>query len=291
MTSIKRVSVLSTGTVAIRPQHVQSDGTPALWWLLTSRRWARPRPINVYVIEHVGGLVLFDTGQDRRSVTDPSYFPTGVAGLLNRRLARFAIAPDQTLTAQLAAIGHDVADVHTAVLSHLHIDHVGGLPELTHATIVTSHAERRTLDRPFAETNGLLRNHILHPGLHWELLTPQPTDDPSLAPFTAAHDLFDDGSLILLPTPGHTPGSLSLLIRRPGFPPLLLVGDLTFDIHLMENEHVPGLGRRHTSLATTRRINALRQTYPDLVVLPAHDPGAADRLAAAEQPDRPQRRI
>jgi N-acyl homoserine lactone hydrolase len=92
MTSIKRVSVLSTGTVAIRPQHVQSDGTPALWWLLTSRRWARPRPINVYVIEHVGGLVLFDTGQDRRSVTDPSYFPTGVAGLLNGRLARFAIA-------------------------------------------------------------------------------------------------------------------------------------------------------------------------------------------------------
>jgi N-acyl homoserine lactone hydrolase len=289
MSSIKRVSVVSTGTVDIRPEHVRSDGTPALWWLLTSRRWAGPRPINAYLIEHVGGLVLFDTGQDRRSVTDPTYFPTGMAGLLNRRLARFDIAPDQTLTAQLASTGYDVADVRTAILSHLHVDHVGGLPELTHATIVTSHAERRTLDRPFAEINGLLRNHVLRPGLHWKLINPQPIDDPSLAPFTVAHDLFDDGSLILLPTPGHTAGSLSLLVRRPGFPPLLMVGDLTFDVHLMEREHVPGLGRRHTSLETTRRINALRQTHPDLVVLPAHDPGAAGRLAAAERSDRPHR--
>ena len=107
-----------------------------MWWLLTSRRWTSPRPINVYVVEHRDGLVLFDTGQDRASVTDPGYFPSGFTGLLYRRLARFDIAPDQTLTARLAAIGYDIADVHTAVLSHLHQDHIGGLPELGHADIV-----------------------------------------------------------------------------------------------------------------------------------------------------------
>jgi glyoxylase-like metal-dependent hydrolase (beta-lactamase superfamily II) len=213
-----------------------------------------------------------------------------MAGLLNRRLARFAIGPDQTLTAQLARIGYDVADVRTAVLSHLHIDHVGGLPELSHATVVTSHAERRTLDRPFATMNGLLRRHVLRPGLRWELITPRPTHDPSLEPFTAAHDLLGDGSLTVLHTPGHTPGSLSLLVRRPDFPPLLMVGDLTFDLSLMEHEQLPGLGHRGASLATTRKINALRQTHPDLVVLPAHDPRAAERLATTEQPDPPTAR-
>jgi glyoxylase-like metal-dependent hydrolase (beta-lactamase superfamily II) len=283
VSSSKKVSVVSTGTVDIRPQHVRSDGTPALWWLLTSRRWTGPRPINAYLIEHGDGLVLFDTGQDRTSVTHPGYFPDGLTGLLNRRLARFDIAPDQTLTAQLAGIGYDIADVHTVVLSHLHIDHVGGLPELTHADIVVSGEERRMLDRPFAEMNGLMRDHILLPGLRWRLITPQPTDDPSLVPFTAAHDLFGDGSLVLLPTPGHTPGSLSLLVRRPGFPPLLMVGDLTFDVHLMEHGHVPGLGRRSRSRESARKINKMRENHPDLVVLPAHDPGAAARLAAAEQ--------
>jgi len=115
MRPVKRVSVVSTGTVQIRPEHVQSDGSPLAWWLLTSRRWTAPRPINVYVIEHARGLVLFDTGQDRASVTDPRYFPAGLPGFLYARLARFAIGPDQTLTQQLRRIGYDAADVRTAV--------------------------------------------------------------------------------------------------------------------------------------------------------------------------------
>lgn len=214
---VGKVSVISTGTVDIRPQHVRSDGTPPLWWLMTSRRWTGPRPTNAFVIERADGLVLFDLGQDRASVTDGDYLPKGVAGVLNRRLARFDIGPDQTLAARLANLGYDIADVHTAVLSHLHVDHIGGLPELTHATIVTSHAERQTVDRPLARINGLMREHILLPGLRWQLVTPQQIEDRLLAPFTAAHDLFGDGSLVLLPTPGHTPGSVSLLVRRPGF--------------------------------------------------------------------------
>ena len=47
-------------------------------------QWTAPRPINVYVIEQPEGLVLFDTGQDRASVTDPGYFPGGANGLVYR---------------------------------------------------------------------------------------------------------------------------------------------------------------------------------------------------------------
>ena len=62
------------------------------WWILTSRRWLTGRPINVYVIEHTDGVVLFDTGQDRASVTDPGYFPDGPVGLIYHRLARFEVS-------------------------------------------------------------------------------------------------------------------------------------------------------------------------------------------------------
>jgi len=80
--AVKAVSVVSTGTVRIRPEHPYGTRRPLYWWLLTSRRWTPPRPVNVYVIEHTKGLILFDTGQDRASVTDGGYFPGGVTGPL-----------------------------------------------------------------------------------------------------------------------------------------------------------------------------------------------------------------
>ena len=125
--AVKAVSVISTGTVRIHPEHPYGSRKPLYWWLLTSRRWTPPRPINVYVIEHASGLILFDTGQDRASVTDDAYFPGGLTGYVYDRLARFDIGEDDTLTAQLATLGYAPADVDTAIVSHLHQDHIGGL--------------------------------------------------------------------------------------------------------------------------------------------------------------------
>ena len=279
---IRRVSVVSTGTVQIRPEHVGPTRKPLPLWLLTSRRWTAPRPINVYVIEHRDGLVLFDTGQDRATVTDPRYFPGGPAGFLYHRLAKFHIGPDDTLPARLRGLGLDIADVGTAVLSHLHQDHIGGLPELTPATVVTTPQEWRTLQRPLPNIRGFLRSHIDLPGLRWRQVQTEPITAPDLGPFTQGHDLFGDGSLVLLPTPGHTPGSVSMLVRRPGHPPLLLVGDLTYDVDLLSAGQVPGVGDRGQNRDAVGKVNALRQRHPGLVVLAAHDPAAATLLAEAD---------
>ncbi len=70
-------------------------------------------------------------------------------------------------------------------------------------------------------------------------------------------------------------------MRQPDVAPLLMVGDVTYDVHLLEAGHVPGVGSRCDNLDVNRKISQLKQTYPDLVVLPAHDPGAAARLHAA----------
>lgn len=278
---IHRVSVVSTGNVQIRPDHVSSTWRPMFLWLLTSRQWTGPRPINAYVVEHRDGVVLFDTGQDRASVTEADYFPGGIAKVLYERLARFEIGPTETLSAGLSRLGYATDDVHTAILSHLHQDHIGGLRELGGADIVVSQTEWDSLSTMRPELRGLMTRHIDLPGLRWNRIVPGPTSDPVLSAFAGSHDLFGDGSLVLVPTPGHTPGSMSLLVRQPERPPLLMVGDLTYDVHVLEEGHVPGVGSRRRLRQATAMVNTMRQQMPDLVILPAHDPGAADRLALA----------
>ncbi len=124
---IRRVSVVSTGSVRIHPDHMAGTWRPPWLWVLASRTWTAPRPINVYVIEHRDGLVLFDTGLDRASITDPGYFPSGFLLAALYRMARFEMVANQTLTALMAGLGYSVRDVSRVVLSHLHGDHIGGL--------------------------------------------------------------------------------------------------------------------------------------------------------------------
>jgi len=279
--TIERVSVISTGAVAIRPEHVGPTWKNTYFWLFTSTKWTAPRPINVFVVEHRDGLVLFDLGQDRAAVTDPGYFPSGPMSLIYSRLAKFDIGADETLPAQLAKLGYRTGDVDKAVISHLHQDHIGGLRDLDRTELLLSRPEWESLSGPLPEARGLLRSHIDLPGLNWKPVDFEPLGDPDLAPFTTGLDLFGDGALTLLPTPGHTPGSLSMLVRRPGRAPLLMVGDLTYDAELLAAGKLPGAGDKRRMAKAVADVNALRERHRGLTVLAAHDPNAAALLASA----------
>src|SRR4051812_28639182 len=177
--NVKRVSRFSTGTVDIHPQHAYRGRSPMYWWVLMSRRWLTARPINVYVIEHRDGLVVFDTGQDRASVTDPGYFPGGPVGLVYRRLARFDIPEEATFTAGLERLGYRTGDVTHAVVSPPHQDPIGGLGEIPEAELLVDAGEWRSLHRPLAEARGMLRRHIEQPGRRWSPIEFDRLDGPT----------------------------------------------------------------------------------------------------------------
>ena len=91
------------------------------------------------------------------------------------------------------------------------------------------------------------------------------------------------GSIILLPTPGHTPGSMSMLVRQEGWDPILLVGDLTYETAALEQDIVPGTGDKELLLATFARVRRLKERLPGLAIVASHDFAAEEAVARATQ--------
>jgi glyoxylase-like metal-dependent hydrolase (beta-lactamase superfamily II) len=274
---IKAVSVANTGTGEVHVEHVYGSRKNPMLWIFFGKKWVTI-PCNFYAIEHAKGLVLFDAGQDRAVVTDPNYWPTGFTGTVMRKLFKISIGPDETLPEQLKRLGYSLSDVRKVICSHLHADHIGKVRDLLHADLIVSDAEWKHMLQRHSERHMIFRNYIEIPGAKWRQISFNPLSDPSILPFTKGYDVMGDESMILLPTPGHTPGSMSMLVRPKEGPALLLAGDLSYQPELLERDQLPGTGNKRDLLASFAKVRALRKRMPDLVILFSHDAQAAGRL-------------
>jgi glyoxylase-like metal-dependent hydrolase (beta-lactamase superfamily II) len=153
-------------------------------------------PIPAYLIEHPKGRVLFDTGLHPDCQHDP-------AARVGERLAglfSFDYQPGEEISARLQAIGRDPARIDMIVTSHLHFDHVGGNALVPNASLVVQRREWEAGHDPdLAAANGF--NRADFDLGHKTVL------------IDGEHDLFGDGSVVCLPTHGHTPGHQSLKLR------------------------------------------------------------------------------
>jgi glyoxylase-like metal-dependent hydrolase (beta-lactamase superfamily II) len=154
-------------------------------------------PVNVFLVHHPDGLCLFDTGQRARAA-EPGYHQRWHPYL---RLARFELDPEDEIGPQLVRAGIDPADVRWVVLSHLHTDHVGGVGAFPAADVIVSRVEWERAQG----LAGQLRGYVPQ---HWPLGHPVLVDPP--------YDVAGDGTLVVVPTPGHTPGHVSLVVRYGG---------------------------------------------------------------------------
>jgi glyoxylase-like metal-dependent hydrolase (beta-lactamase superfamily II) len=185
-----KVDRFSTGRV--RPKR---GGTGVLRYLPGG--WSdETLPVNIFLVHHPAGLCLFDTGQTARAA-EPGYHQHWHPYL---RLARFELEPEDEIGPQLTRAGVQPAEVRWVVLSHLHTDHVGGVGAFPGAEVIVSRVEWERA-RGF---RGQLRGYVPQ---HWPLGEPHLVD--------GSYDLAGDGTLVVLPTPGHTPGHLSLVVRDP----------------------------------------------------------------------------
>lgn len=161
-------------------------------------------PVNVFLVHHPAGLCLFDTGQTARAAAS-GYHQRWHPFL---RLSRFELGPEDEIAPQLARAGVDPAAVRWVVLSHLHTDHVGGVGAFRGAEVLVSRPEWER-SRGLA---GQLRGYVPQ---HWPSVEPVLVDlgGRPVGPFAGSYDVAGDGSLLVVPTPGHTPGHVALIVR------------------------------------------------------------------------------
>jgi N-acyl homoserine lactone hydrolase len=172
--------------------------------------------VNVFLVEHPAGLLLFDTGQQAEAA-ESGYFPRWHPFF---RLARFELGPEDEIAAQLAERGVRPGDVRWVLLSHLHTDHVGGLAPFAGADVLVSRVEWERATAPFGRLHG-------HLPRHWpQQLVPHLLElqGPPVGPFPGSEDVAGDSRLLVVAAPGHTPGHVGLLVR--GRRTFLLAGDL-----------------------------------------------------------------
>jgi N-acyl homoserine lactone hydrolase len=185
---------------------------------------------NCYLIRHARGWLLWDTGIPDAVAAMPDGMVVANGAITFRRA--------RTLAAQLDAVGVKPADVTFVALSHTHGDHVGNVALFPASTILIQGAE-----------------------YEWAMTQPV---KPAFAPgqkiekLAGDRDVWGDGSVVILSTPGHTPGHQSLLVVLPRTGAVLLSGDA---VHLRDNweqRRVPSMNTsREQTLASMERIAAV----------------------------------
>lgn len=211
-------------------------------------------PIPSFLIEHPKGRVLYDTGMHPQCRTDP-------AGRLGGRVAHifgfqhYGAADD--VKSKLQAIDRDPGKIDYVVNSHLHFDHAGGNELIPNATVVVQKPEWQAAQDPeTAAKVGFYKADFDH--------------GHPVRQVEGEHDLFGDGSIVCLPTYGHTPGHQSLKVSTESGE-IVLTGDACYFCRTLKERRLPRfVYDREQMLGSLDRLASLERGGARLIF--GHDP-------------------
>lgn len=266
-----KIHAICTGLVQVRQSQREGKGRglTRVTSMLLDPEWTEWLPIYAWAIEHEEGVILVDTGETSR-VHQHGYFPSWHP--FYRRAARFSVHPDEEIGTQLRRLGIAPRDVRQVVLTHLHTDHAGGLTDLTNARFWVAEQEYRKASGLFGKVQG----YLPHRWPRWWQPNFINFDRGAFGPFEKSMSLTRTGDILIVPTPGHTPDHVSVIVC--GSPSLFIAGDTSYNQQLLIAGKIDGVSpNEKVARATLGKIAALAKDRP-LVYLPSHDPQSAKRL-------------
>jgi glyoxylase-like metal-dependent hydrolase (beta-lactamase superfamily II) len=260
-----KIHALSTGAVRVKHSFLfPGKGVRRQLDLFLPGPWSAPLPIHCWAIEHEGVLRLVDTGETAAARDIP--------------FARFEVTPEQELAGAMAAAGLRLDDVSEVLLTHAHGDHIDGTVHLRGQRLLINEVELRYLSSPFPSTMRRVLRQPLPPGFAPETFT---LDGGPFGAFARSRALSDDGRIVIVDTPGHTPGHVSVICIDDSARHVMLAGDATDTLEQLRSLRADAVAPNpKVHVATLKRIRAHCAEHPT-VYLPSHDPESASRLAQA----------
>jgi N-acyl homoserine lactone hydrolase len=256
-----RIHALTTGTVRVKHAFLYARTGPLRQVrLFTPGPFSDPLPIHLWVVEHDGRRILVDTGETATANDVP--------------FAKLAVEPGEELPAALAAIGLQPSDVDTVVLTHMHGDHMDGAVHLDGRPILVHDRELAySRSAPARFFQKVLRQPV--PAARFE---PMKLDAGPFGAFAASRPLTEDGRVLVVDTPGHTPGHVSVLCIDDHGHHVLLAGDTTDTLEQLHARRPDAVGPKPAiTVQTIDRILAHAREHA-LVYLPSHDLQSRARL-------------
>jgi glyoxylase-like metal-dependent hydrolase (beta-lactamase superfamily II) len=225
------------------------------------------------LVRHPAGDLLIDTGNSSHFDEEVSVYPFWVR--LKLKSLAGELNPKAPLSDLLRRIGEDPAKVRWAILSHVHLDHAGGLMDLPQMPVLLTREELHFANDPKVQAKGFtMAAHtqkfppVAAPSLKFDS-TPYETFDESV-------DLYKDGSVVVVPLRGHTPGSVGIFVNLSLTRRLFYVGDAVDDERGFEERVGKSLILRDSdndmALADqiVGRLSELHEKVPGLAIIPAH---------------------
>jgi glyoxylase-like metal-dependent hydrolase (beta-lactamase superfamily II) len=225
------------------------------------------------LIKHPAGDLLIDTGSSSHYDQEISVYP--FATWLQLKVLAGQLKPNVPLPDLLRRIGEDPAKLRWAILSHVHLDHAGGLMDLPHLPVLLTREELQFAADPSVQAKGYVI--AVHTQKFPPVATPTLRFDPTpYETFDESADLYRDGSVIVVPLRGHTPGSVGIFVNLSPARRLFYVGDSVDDERGFEERVGKSLILRDSdndvALANqiVGRLSELHEKAPGLAIIPAH---------------------
>jgi N-acyl homoserine lactone hydrolase len=259
-----KIHALTTGTVSVKQSFLfPAAGPRRQLGLFLPGAWSARLPIHCWAIEHDGVLRLVDSGE--------------TATARDVAFARMHVTAEQELPAAMAAAGLALDDVAEVVLTHAHGDHMDGLIHVR-GPVLVNEDELRFLASPMARVMRRVLHQPLPAGFAPEALS---LDGGPFGAFARSRALSDDGRIIAVDTPGHTPGHISVICVDDAGNHVMLAGDATDSLEQLHARRADAVGPDpEVHVATLDTILAHSTDHPT-VYLPSHDPETLARFSAA----------
>jgi N-acyl homoserine lactone hydrolase len=225
-------------------------------------------PVQAFLLEHPGaGPLLVDTGTHASVAVDPKQ-NLGRFGAFIARGIR--MEPEQAVAAQLRTRGIEPEDVGVVLMTHLHLDHASAMSDFPAATFLIAREEWEAATDRQPWRHGYVPRQFDH-AFDYRLVDFDAPEGDSFSSFGRAFDVFGDGSVRLVYTPGHTLGHMSVVVRTPKRE-VLVAGDAIYTERALRDGALPYLMEdSHRYRRSLREIQLYAEQTPDALIVPGHD--------------------